>query len=262
MTTSPHSMTLCISPEAAGALRSAFLLVNPTTPSADELYIEDLLDNIHEERERTKSPHDGVLESELSITTDVETWHRALASAQALLESDGEQREADSLRSAYVQLHTVTDGKVYAARVLLAYERHAPDFVPVARWLNERTEAGENMEQAVRDFAPPAARSAEYHAYAPYNARHAAERLEKLAKNAQSPGMKRIAESVFLIGFDQISALFNIRADNKTEYRAGTWEEFARAASLAIAEYISPHNQSAAEYIEMMSGSTRRIVAS
>lgn len=261
MTQSPHSVTLHIAP-AAAAIRAAFLLAKPKAPTDDEPYIEDLLDCIHEERQSAESEHSSVLQSELSITTDVETWHRALSSGIKLLQSHGNPTEADALRSAYVRLHSATDGRVYAARMLLAYERHAPDFAAIARWLNERTEMGENMENAVRDFAPPAAKSPEYPGHAPPRARHAAERLAKLASRAATDRQREIAESVFLIGFDQQNALFSVKTDEKTEYRAAPWDRFAETASRAIAEYISPHNHSAAEYIKMMSGEIRRIVAS
>lgn len=253
---------LHVAPDAAAAVRAAFLLASPTAPNDDEPYIEDLLDCIHEERQNAENEHNSVLASELNITTDVETWHRALISARKLLESNNSPTEADALRSAYVRLHTATDARVYAARMLLAYERHAPNFPAIARWLNERTAMGENMEKAARDFAPPATKSPEYPGYAPPRARHAAERLAKLAGCATTDRQRDMAESVFLIGFDQDHALFSVKTDGKTEYRAAPWDRFAETASQAIAEYISPHNHSAAEYIQMMAGETRLIVAS
>ena len=262
MIASPHAVTLHIAPDAAAAVRAAFLLANPKATTDDEPYIEDLLDCIHEERQNAESEHSSVLASELNITTDVETWHRALSSSIKLLQAHGNPTEADALRSAYVRLHSATDGRVYSARMLLAYQRHAPDFATIARWLNERTEMGENMERAVRDFAPPADRSPEYPGYAPPRARHAAERLAKLAKHAETTRQRAIAESVLLIGFDQCQALFSVKTDGKIEYRAAPWQRFAETAGRAIAEYISPHNHSAAEYINMMAGETRRIVAS
>ena len=262
MTPSPHSITLLTAPDAAAAVRAAFLLANPTAPTDDEPYIEDLLDCIHEERLNTENEHSSVLQSDLSITTDAETWHRALTSARKILEANNSPQEADALRTAYVRLHSATDGRVYAARMLLAYERHAPNFAAIAQWLNERTEMGENMERATRDFAPPAANSPEFPGYAPPRARHAAERLAKLADRANTDAQRQIAQSVFLIGFDQCQALFSVKTDAKTDYRAEPWERFAEAASQATAEYISPHNHSAAEYIQMMTGETRLIVAS